>query len=301
MKNSNLQKMIGSNTSVESDRKFESELETSNVIKRENPSRNSDLQNKNKNGKPEFWKTRIFKGTIGSNTSVESYRKFESELETSNDIKRGNPSRNPDLQNNNKNGKPEFWKTRIFKGKIGSNTSVESDRKFESELETSNDIKRENPSPNPDLQNNNKNGKPEFWKTWIFKGTISSNTCVESVRKFKSELENLNNIKRENPSWNPDLQNNNKNGKPEFWKTRIFKGTIGSNTSVESDRKFESELETSNDIKRKNPSRNPELQNKNKNGIPEFWKLEFSKERSVPKRALNPIESSSRNSKLQTT
>ena len=102
-------------------------------------------------------KTRIFKGTIGSKTSVESNRKFESELETSNDIKRENPSRNPDLQNKNKNknGKPEFWKTRIFKGTISSNTSVESDRKFESELETRN-FKR--------YKNEKSESEPEFSK-----------------------------------------------------------------------------------------------------------------------------------------
>ena len=116
-----------------------------------------------------------------------------------------------------------------------------------------------------------------------------------------SKLETLSDIKTKNLSRNPNSQNNNKNGKPEFWKTRIFKGTIGSNMSIEFDRKFESELETSNDIKTENTSRKPDLQNKNKNGKPGFWKLESSKERLVPARALNPIGSSRRNSKLQTT
>ena len=49
-----------------------------------------------------------------------------------------------------------------------------------------------------------------------------------------------------------------KKWKTRVLKTRIFKGTIGSNTSVESDRKSESELETSNDIyKKEKPESEP--------------------------------------------
>ena len=84
--------------SVESDRKLESEPETSNENKKGKPESELGSSNIMIKWKTRVWKTRIFKETIGFNTSVESDRKLESEPETSNENKKGKPSRNPDLQ-----------------------------------------------------------------------------------------------------------------------------------------------------------------------------------------------------------
>ena len=85
-------------------------------------------------------------------------------------------------------------------------------------------------------------------KTRIFKATISSNTSVGSNREVRVETQNFKRkIKRKNPSRNPDLKKIKDKMENPSLKTRIFKATIGSNTSVGSKRKSESEPGTSNE------------------------------------------------------
>ena len=83
-------------------------------------------------------------------------------------------------------------------------------------------------------------------------------------------------------------------------KTRIFKATIGS----QHERWIQKEVRvgTQNfkrNIKGKNPSRNPDLKNKRIKWKTQVWKLESSKQRLVPTRALDPKGSLSQNSELQ--